>query len=80
MLDAATCASDIVTKLKTANSDISGQIEQDLIDQWTLICEALINHITSQGVVNTTVTGSTGTGPAGGPLPISAQPGTGTIS
>lgn len=44
------------------------------------IATAVVNHIVTNAVVNTTVTGVTGVGPPGGPLPITAQPGVGGIT
>lgn len=44
------------------------------------IANAVIDEITINAMVNTTVTGVTGTGAPGGPLPITAQPGIGTVS
>ena len=44
------------------------------------IANAVIDEITINAVVNTTVTGVTGAGAPGGPLPITAQPGIGTVS
>lgn len=44
------------------------------------IATAVVNHIVTTAVVNTTVTGVTGVGAPGGPLPITAQPGVGAIT
>jgi len=46
---------------------------------WKNLCDAHISHITSNSLINTLVTGVTGTGPDGGPLPIVSQPGEGAI-
>ena len=43
------------------------------------IAKAVVDHIKNNGQVSGTCTGVTGTGPQGGPLPIAAQPVTGTI-
>jgi len=48
--------------------------------RWRTIAGAIVTHITTNAVVNTTVTGATDTGPDGGPLPITSQPGVGTVT
>ncbi len=61
----------------TAGTPITtGQLE----DIWRAIKGEDVTEITTNALVSTTVTGATGTGPSGGPLPITAQPGTGGVS
>ena len=43
------------------------------LDMWKAIGNEIVNEIKTNGAVSTT--GATATGPAGGPLPITAQPG-----
>lgn len=73
------CASLIVTNLKSENNKIDATEETRLTTYWTAICKGILDHIKTSGVVTTTVNGVTGSGTPGGPLPIVAQPGTGTI-
>ena len=51
-----------------------------LRQRWINVATVIVTHITTNAVVNTTVTGETGTGPDGGPLPITSQPGVGTVT
>jgi hypothetical protein len=51
-----------------------------LEDAWKNVCNTHVNHLTSNTVVSTTVTGVTGTGSPTGPFPIVSQPGTGVIT
>lgn len=54
-LDADTCASLVVTQLKSANPQITGDVETNLTAYWKLICTALITHIQNSAVVSTVV-------------------------
>lgn len=74
------CATLVVTNLKTINPRIDSEQEALLVSYWTQICKGILDHIKAAAVVNTTVTGVTGTGPAGGPLPITLQPGVGVVN
>lgn len=57
------------------------EAEITLITQkWQQIAGIIVLHIQTNAVVTVATTGVTGTGPDGGPLPITAQPGTGTIA
>ncbi len=47
---------------------------------WKTICTAHVTHIIVNNLISTLVTGATGTGAAGGPLPITAVAGTGALS
>ena len=78
-LDEGTCASLVVTNLKTLNTRIDAEQDIFLTLYWTQICKGILDHIKAAAVVTVTSTGATLTGPAGGPLPISALPGTGTV-
>jgi hypothetical protein len=75
---AAAWADSIVASIDQTGMSVSEK--SDLLTSWTNICIAHITFLTSNTLVNTLVTGVTATGPPGGPLPIVAQPGTGTIS
>lgn len=73
----------LATKIKTRLEAEFGKVADDpnQMDKFAqAIAKAVVDEITQNAVVNTTVTGTTGTGPAGGPLPITSQPGTGTIT
>lgn len=75
-LNAAAWKTSIIFSLESAGS-LTGltQAEKDSIeDAWDIICQAHVNHIKNNAVTSTT--GATGTGSPGGPLPITAQPGT----
>lgn len=59
-----------------ATLDLTGLsvAEENIIKSaWLNICQAHITHITANSL--TLTTGVTATGPFGGPLPITAQPG-----
>ena len=74
-LNAAAWKTAIIFSMESAGS-LAGltQAEKDSIeDAWDIICQAHVNHITSNAV--TLTTGVTGTGSPGGPLPIVTQPG-----
>lgn len=62
-------------EIKTALDGLlpEGSSEADL-DYLKAIANAIVDHIKTNGQVSTT--GVTGTGSPGGPLPITAQPGT----
>lgn len=78
---ASAMANQIVTQIKaTANPPLTPAQESKMITDWTAICTGMITHITTNAVVNTTVTGATSAGTPGGPLPITAQPGVGVIT
>lgn len=54
--------------------------ETALRDLMKALAEEIITEFIDNAVVDVTTTGVTGTGTPGGPLPITAQPGTGGIS
>lgn len=47
---------------------------------WQGVMTLIYDDIKASMVVNVTVTGETDSGPPGGPLPITAQPGVGGVS
>ncbi len=63
----------IVTALASYQTGLSTAEKASQLATWKLVATAIVTHITTNGVVSTT--GVTGTGPDGGPLPITAQPG-----
>ncbi len=64
----------IVTALASYQTGLSTAEKASQLATWKLVATTIVNHITVNAVVSTT--GVTGTGPDGGPLPITAQPGT----
>jgi len=79
-LDGDILGAAIAAAVIADQTGLSGAEQTILIAKWQIIAGEIISHITGNAVVNTTVTGVTGTGAAGGPLPITAQPGTGTVT
>ncbi len=79
-LDGDDLGSAIATAIIDAQTGLSGAEQAILITKWQIIAGAIVTYITSNTVVNTLVTGVTATGTPGGPLPITAQPGIGTVS
>lgn len=71
-------ASSVIAAIDTTGLT-AGEITT-IQDAWEAILGIHISHLTGNTLVSTTVTGVTGTGPAGGPLPITTQPGVGGIS
>jgi len=79
-LNGNTLGTAISDAIIVANPGMDGTEQAAFLANWQIIATAIVSHITGSAVVNTTVTGVTDTGPDGGPLPITAQPGTGTIT
>ncbi len=63
----------IVTALASYQTGLSTAEKAAQLATWKLVSNAIVLHIQTFGVVLTT--GATGSGPDGGPLPITAQPG-----
>ena len=73
----------LATKIKNNLETEFGKVADDpnQMDKFAqAMAKAIVDEIQANAVVNTTVTGTTATGPAGGPLPITSQPGVGTVS
>ncbi len=69
---------DIKTELE---NEFGVADDPNILDKYAnAIAKAVINHFEANAIINTTVTGTTGIGPPGGPLPIVTQPGIGTIT
>ena len=79
-LNGNTLGAAIAAAIIAAQTGLSGAEQTILIAKWQIIAGEIVSHITGSAVVNTTVTGVTATGTPGGPLPITAQPGIGTVS
>ncbi|MEW5804666.1 MAG: hypothetical protein AB1847_21460 [bacterium] len=80
MLSGDVLGTAIAAALIADQGEMSAAEEAVLIAKWKIIAGQIVSHITNNAVVNVTTTGATGTGPSGGPLPITAQPGVGTVS
>ncbi len=70
----------LISSLGIGFSGMSTEEENLVKNAWLALCNTHISHITGNSLISTTVTGQTGTGPEGGPLPITSQPGTGVIT
>lgn len=70
----------IASAIIADQGELSGAEEAIVTAKWKIIAGQIVSHIQNNAVVNVTTTGATGTGAAGGPLPITAQPGVGTVS
>jgi len=70
----------IVTALQGVDPSMSESAIAQLKTSWEAVGQAIVEHIVANALVSvtTTTSGVTGSGPPGGPLPIVAQPGTGT--
>jgi len=64
----------VAAALIADQGELNGAEQAILVAKWKIICGQIVNHVTVNAAVSTT--GQTGTGPDGGPLPITAQPGT----
>lgn len=63
----------IVDNIKGSNPDLDAASQAKLLASWTQVANAIVQHITTSGMV--TVNGVTGTGSPTGPFPILNQPG-----
>jgi len=73
-LNGNTLGAAIAAAIIAAQTGLSGAEQTILIAKWQIIAGEIVSHITNNA--ETSTTGQTGTGPDGGPLPITAQPGT----
>jgi len=80
MLSGDVLGQAITTALAAYQTGLSEAEKASQLVTWKLIAGAIVTHIQTLGVVNVITTGATGTGTPGGPLPIVAQPGVGTVT
>lgn len=75
-----TAIADAIIAANDPGNTMSAAEKTALRDSWGIIATEIIAHFVANGLITTSVTGVTGTGTPGGPLAITAQPGTGGIS
>ena len=70
----------IAAELLSGQTGLSAEEIAAVTAKWQQICGIIVLHIQSNAVVTVATTGVTGSGPYGGPFPIMAQPGVGTVA
>ncbi len=80
MLNGDQLGQEIADMLMAGQTGLSEAERAAVVNAWKVIAGKIVTHIITNAVVNVTTSGATGTGPYGGPLPITAQPGVGTVS
>lgn len=77
---ASTWRDSLISAMGISFTGMSPTEEALVKDAWLAICQTHITHITNNALITVATTGVTGTGSPGGPLPITAQPGTGVVT
>lgn len=80
MLNGDQLGQEIADALLGGQTGLSAEEHALILGKWKTIAGKIVAHITTNAVVNVATTGVTGSGAPGGPLPITAQPGVGTVS
>ncbi|MEW5803905.1 MAG: hypothetical protein AB1847_17560 [bacterium] len=79
MLNGDQLGQELTDVLLAGQTGLSAEERALVLNKWQAIGRVIVSYIQTNAQVQVSTTGTTGTGPNGGPLPITSQPGVGVI-